>query len=196
MILSVAAERGQRAAVIAAWAHALGIGGWALFTLYGWSEVNAYAPWIAHLLSCVGALYLIYLAAGGAREAYTLTQRAEAVDVHLNVTSPDEDQSAPRSLRSTPALLGFTISASNPKILVFFIAIYTQLLPQAPTSSDQALAALIPFVVDGAWYTFAASLAARLGILTRLEHHRATTLYVTAVLFVMIATRTLWLVWT
>ena len=186
VILGVATRGGVRAALLASWTHALGVALWALLTLYGWRLVVTHTPWAAQTISLMGSGYLIYL-------AYQMWSEA-----HRGLPQPDHVVHADHNLDVTKktsivhdGIAGFVIAISNPKLILFFTAIYTQVLPITPSPQDQVLALVIPTVIDGSWYSFAVVMASRFGLLSFLETHKVKTLYITSILLVFISLHTL-----
>ena len=182
VILGVATRSGARAAVLASWTHALGVALWAFLTLYGWRLIVTHAPWAAQTISLLGAGYLVYL-------AYQMWFTARQVSP--NSSGLAEVSSHHPTSRLRDGLAGFMISISNPKLILFFTAIYTQILPLNPSPRDQLVALLIPPLIDGAWYSFAVLVASRFGLLSFLEIHKAKTLYITCILLCVISVHTL-----
>ncbi len=64
---------------------------------------------------------------------------------------------------------GFAISILNPKIALFFIALFSQFVVEGSSSTDQAIIAITPFMIDGLWYTIVAFLLSTPGLLQRLR---------------------------
>ena len=190
VILGVATRSGARAAILASWTHALGVALWAFLTLYGWRLIVHHAPWAAQTISLLGAGYLIYL-------AYQMWSEARHFDPqsshdHQTIDDHDHDlEHPPSSSLSRDGVAGFVIAMSNPKLILFFTAIYTQVLPLNPSPRDQILALMTPTIIDGAWYSFAVMIASRFGLLSFLEIHKVKTLYVTSSLLLMISIHTL-----
>lgn len=198
VILGVAARSGLRAAILASWTHALGVALWASLTLYGWRLIVTHTPWAAHTISLIGATYLIYLAYHMWSEA-ARNQPQPNPEHTSGFTSPASPAASPahplehhsQAHLSRDGLAGLMIAISNPKLILFFTAIYTQILPLNPSPSDQVLALMTPTLIDGTWYSFAVIVASRFGLLSFLERHKVKTLYVTSALLVMISIHTL-----
>ena len=188
VILGVATRSGARAAILASWTHALGVALWAFLTLYGWRLIVHHTPWAAQTISLLGAGYLLYL-------AYQMWSEAR----HIGPQSSHDQQTLDHDIeKKTPSsglfrdgFAGFVIAMSNPKLILFFTAIYTQVLPLNPSPRDQILALMTPTIIDGAWYSFAVMIASRFGLLSFLEIHKVKTLYVTSSLLLMISIHTL-----
>ena len=105
-----------------------------------------------------GAVFLLYL---GCRMLFgairTLTgARSEDLDASNHATSKD-DSSAIGLLQH--ASNGFLIVFFNPKVVIFFVAIFSQFLSAEQLLSTQLIAAGMAGVVDAAWYALVAILA-------------------------------------
>ena len=57
---------------------------------------------------------------------------------------------------SRAALDGLMISLLNPKILVFFVALFSQFLDQANGILSSLIMVLTPMLIDGVWYSLIA----------------------------------------
>lgn len=183
VILGVAAREGPRAAALASWAHACGVGLWAALSLSGWSYTLSALPTIARLISACASAYLIYLAYQLMREALARGPRAGSSLAEPSSESPSEFRGARNAI-----MAGFLISISNPKLLIFFTSIYPQVIPHQEVSGATLwIALLTPLLIDGAWYHLVSALSSRSGLLSALERHQRLIATLTALLFVGVA---------
>lgn len=191
VILGLMARYGARVAILAAWAHAFGVGIWALITLSGWSAISNYAPWATATISTAGALYLIYLAwTFMRREAQLFTESSGLEETEHAPEAPLATSRITLTETIKRASPGLMIALSNPKLMIFFTAIYTQVLPQRPSETERFVACITPLLIDGAWYSAVALGASRWGLLSYLSRHERAVRYLTAALFLMIAAQT------
>ena len=105
-----------------------------------------------------GALFLLYL---GCRMLFggitTLTGvNKESVDAS-DYSTTNADNSALGLWQH--ALNGFLIVFFNPKVVIFFVAIFSQFLSAEQLISTQVFAALMAGLVDAAWYALVGILA-------------------------------------
>ena len=102
---------GSRAkGILCAWAHSLGIGVYAFITLLGLAVVIQEAPTVFQGISIAGALFLIWLGIQAFRKSGNITEKL----------------SGGQSTRTIQAVRdGLAISLLNPKILIFFLALFS-----------------------------------------------------------------------
>ncbi|MCW8995476.1 MAG: LysE family translocator [Psychromonas sp.] len=139
-----------------AWAHAFGIAIYAFMTLSGLAVMLHQFPFCFKSISYIGALYLAYLGRQALRSKGGVAEKIEsgkAVCVRQSVQE------------------GFFISIFNPKIALFFIALFSQFIVEGDELSSKALLVLTPFVVDGLWYTLVAVILSRCQLLDKLRLH-------------------------
>ncbi len=139
----------------AALLHALGVGGWALMTIWGLALLLTRSPLLFQWLTWGGAAYLAWLG--------VKALRAGAGGGALAV----ETQAVVPVWRA--GLDGLMISLLNPKLALFFIALFSQFVGYASTLADQLLMVATAAGVDGLWYVIVALVLSRSAILERLQ---------------------------
>lgn len=157
-----------------AWAHASGIAIYAFITLIGLAVVLHQSPLLFKGISYAGALYLAYLGFNALRSKGGVAEKlhsGKAVSV---------GQSAKE---------GFLISLLNPKIALFFIALFSQFVAVGEELSSKAVIVLTPFVTDGLWYTFIAFIISSSGLLERLRSHAVLIDRLSGVVLIALAIR-------
>lgn len=169
---TVEGGRGQGAAT--AIAHGFGIGLYALIVVAGLGVLIATVPVVFQGLKYAGALFLLYLA----YKAFRTPPLSDAQSV------------APSARRG--ALEGFLVAFLNPKIAVFFIALFSQFL-----STDQPLYEKVGMVaitagVDALWYLLVAMGVSRQRILGALRTHYRLVNRIFGVILVVVALAVLW----
>lgn len=138
----------------AAWAHAAGIGVYALLTVAGLSYALAQAQWLFQGIAIAGAAYLAYLGVKALRSSGGVASSLEAGTVMPVWQSAKE---------------GALISLLNPKIALFFIALFSQFIHPESTLSAQAVLVATPVLIDGLWYTLISLLLSRPNVLQTLR---------------------------
>jgi len=132
---------GRPAALAAALACGFGVLPWAIGAMLGLALVFNQAPWLYATLKVAGGLYLLYLA--------QMVWRHGASPIEL----ADE---APRQTIRQAFGQTFLIQISNPKVVVFFSAIFASVLPpELPLWMMVAIAACV-FANEAAWYSVVA----------------------------------------
>lgn len=128
--------------LLTAWAHALGIGVYAFLTLLGLAVVLANSPDLFRFVTYVGALYLAWLGVKALLSKGGVTTR---LDDAQNATSYMQ------SMRD-----GLMISLLNPKIGLFFLALFSQFIHADVGLAGKVLTVLTPILIDGLWYSLIA----------------------------------------
>ncbi|WOJ94404.1 LysE family translocator [Congregibacter variabilis] len=138
VVVSASLGGGKLAGLAAAWAHALGVGLYAVLTVLGLSALLANAAWLFLGLQSAGAIYLLWLAWGLWRSAQSSTAESKPTI-----------KSAAASARD-----GFTIAFLNPKLAVFMLALFSQFVRPDANIEIQAILISTATLIDGLWYTF------------------------------------------
>ena len=166
LVLRTAIAHGRSSALAVALAHGFGISVYALAVVLGLAALIQSSGFFMNALQIGGALFLLYLGCrmlfGGIRTLTGATN--EGVDARDQATSQD-DNSALGLWQH--ALNGFLIVFFNPKVVIFFVAIFSQFLSAEQLLSTQVFAALMAGVIDAIWY-------ALLGILASNERFAVT----------------------
>ncbi len=158
LVLRTAITHGRSSALAVALAHGVGISFYALAVVLGLAALIQSSGFFMNALQIGGALFLLYL---GCRMLFSgiralTSETREGVDASDPATSTD-DSSAPGLWQH--ALNGFLIVFFNPKVVIFFVAIFSQFLSAEQLLSTQLIAAGMAGVVDAAWYALVAILA-------------------------------------
>ena len=141
--------------LITAVSHAAGIGIYAFLVAAGLAVVITETPWLFKIFSYTGAAYLAWLG----YQAITGSSSAFA----------SQQQSGKTLSYSQAALDGFLISFLNPKIAVFFLALFSQFVTPDSTLTTKLLMALLATLCDGVWYCVIASVAGHEKVLPALR---------------------------
>lgn len=136
VMIRIAMTSGRTEAIVAAWCHGAAIGLYALLSLLFFSSAQALGgPWFWGV-AAAGQLWLLYLGVTTLRSALIKQNGSDA--------APDV---AARWYQ------GLIIGLFNPKIWLFFTAVFSPFVGQAEVSWTLAL---LPLVIDGLWYTLIA----------------------------------------
>ncbi|MCL6416567.1 LysE family translocator [Aestuariirhabdus sp. Z084] len=155
-------------------AHALGVGCYALLSVTGLAALFALYPFGQQLLGWAGAVYLAWLGVKSLRSAGSVG---------------DEVAEATAQSWQQAARDGLMISLLNPKLMIFFVALFSQFI-QPDTSWWVALVmVLTPTLIDGGWYCLVAVVLSRQSILERLKAQSVLIDRITGVLLLIVALR-------
>jgi threonine/homoserine/homoserine lactone efflux protein len=143
LVVRSAAVHGRREAFHTVLGNSTGILGWALASVLGISALVAASEAAFLALRAVGAIVLVWLG------------------VRALLGNKGEPESDPRSPRTAYAQ-GLVTSAANPKLAVFFIALFPQFVPDgAPVLPYTMAMALIVICVDIVYFSLLAWAVAR-----------------------------------
>ncbi|QIR13736.1 LysE family translocator [Shewanella aestuarii] len=140
--------------IVCAWAHSIGIGVYALVTLLGLAAVLKASPLLFNGIALVGALYLAWMGIQALGSKGGMQQKLQAGNkTSMWIAARD----------------GIAISLFNPKILLFFLALFSQFVLAAETIEGKALIVMTPLVMDGLWYSLIAIILSHSAILPKLR---------------------------
>lgn len=158
--------------VVTAFSHGLMVGLWALVTVLGISQLLLHVPMLQLLLSLFAVVYLLYLA-WGAWNGGKMQIRADG-------------KRDSKSLRSA-VTDGAAIALFNPKLALFFLALFTPFVDTSREFSDQYLLVVTPWLTDTGWYLVVAMLLSRPKSLAWLERRQQLINKLLSVALVLIA---------
>ena len=144
--------------LVSAWSHSCGILIYALLTISGLSVVLQHSPIIFRCINYLGVSYLVYL---GIKALQSKGGIAEKI------------RSGEKGTKIQAARDGFAISILNPKIALFFIALFSQFMSTSYTISEMTVVVLMPALIDGLWYSFIAMILSSSVVVERI-HRRAS----------------------
>jgi threonine/homoserine/homoserine lactone efflux protein len=145
---------GRKHGLATAWAHAFGVGAYALITVLGLSVLLHQFPFVFKGVSLLGALYLAWLGYNALRSKGGIVERLES-GTQVSVMSAAKE--------------GLLISLLSPKIALFFTALFSQFVAIGSEVSDKAIIVFTPLVVDGLWYTLITFMLSSPRLLNRLK---------------------------
>jgi threonine/homoserine/homoserine lactone efflux protein len=147
---------GSRAGIACAVAHGLGIFLWAAMMVSGLGALVIACPNLFAALRFAGAAFLFYLGIQALRATSAGSEE---------VTAPFDGN------HGSPAREGFLIALTNPKIAVFFAALFSQFIrPDAP-AVEQWMIAGTAAIIDILWYAAVALLLSRTAVLAQFQRH-------------------------
>jgi threonine/homoserine/homoserine lactone efflux protein len=168
VILQNRVQRSLSDTLVACWAHAAGIFFWALAASTTLGTLFQRLPAVKTSLTLAGAAFLIYLAI-------------------KSWGSHNSDDCPQNSLLPAAWLSGLSISLLNPKIFVFFTALFSQFLPSEAGLITQLGMATVAGLVDGIWYSCVSVLVGHIGLERSLSRHRVILNRASAGFYLVIA---------
>ncbi|MGL6261986.1 LysE family translocator [Vibrio sp. WXL210] len=157
-----------------AWAHAIGIGFYAMITITGLGVLLEQAPVVFKIITLLGAGYLAYLGWNALRSKGGVVEK-------LDKGQPTSTWQAARE--------GLMIALLSPKIMVFFTALFSQFVALADSLANHAVIVLTPLIVDGLWYTLITLLLSSAALLERVRSRAQLIDRLTGVVLIALAVR-------
>ena len=154
VVLKQTISGGRVNGLIAAVTHGLGIGLYALLCISGIAVMITTSAWLFKTLQWAGAAYLVWLGIKGLR-AHAGTG--------ASLDAPPTTGSAARD--------GFLIVFLNPKVAVFFIALFSQVIGSGTTWLEKLAYAATAMFIDMGWYMIVAWLFSNPNWLGRLQRN-------------------------
>lgn len=138
VVMRNALYRGRSAGLAAAWAHASGIGFWALLTVTGLSMLVESVPLLYATIAVLGGAFLVWLG------IKSLTQSGGILD-----DAAGEKTGTPLQAAREGGLIAFL----NPKTGLFFLALFSPFVTYDAGVFRKGLMILTPFLTDGIWFS-------------------------------------------
>lgn len=175
MVLRHTLGGGRTPGVIAGLSHAMGVGIYALLTVWGLGAVIAHRPLLFTAITWLGAAYLAWLGIKALSAGRGGTLEASAV-----VTS-----------HSQAARDGVLVALANPKLILFFVALLSQFVSADMGWAAKATIVATATVIDGAWYVLVAVALSHSRVLPWLQARAHWINRITGVLLIALALRVL-----
>ena len=139
VVLQQTLSGGRKNGLIAAVTHGLGIGFYALLCISGIAVMITASPVLFTALQWLGATYLLWLGIKGLRAKKPAT------------TAMSDAPSSGSAARD-----GFLVVFLNPKVAVFFIALFSQVIGSETTVLEKLAYAGTALFIDMGWYMIVA----------------------------------------
>lgn len=175
VIMQASMSHGRRVGVWCACAHAGGVAVWAILTVFGISALLIANPGFKRYLELAGAAYLLYLAC---KILY-----ADFVKGNPSV------QISKTNSGLGPVTASFVIAFANPKLLVFFLALFSQFVSSGQGLIEKYAMVLIAAVVDAIWYIVVAIVVTHSATNLFLTQHIKRINTLLALIFILLAVK-------
>jgi len=139
VVLKQTLAGGRKTGLVTAVTHGLGIGFYALLCISGIGVLITTSPVLFQALQWLGAAYLLWLGIKG------LTTR--------KVSGSEQPQP---TTTGSAARDGFLVVFLNPKVAVFFIAMFSQVIGDETSTLEKIAYAATALIIDMAWYVIVA----------------------------------------
>jgi len=154
IVVNHSLSQGRFAGVCVALAHGLGIGIFAFLTAFGLVVAVDKNPLIFDVIQIFGSLFLLFMAL---KLLFAPLQKPADIVV---------------AMRSSPmkaARDGFLIALLNPKILLFFTALFSQFVRVDSEPWEKLMLTTIAAGVDALWYILVALVISQTGLLSAFQ---------------------------
>jgi threonine/homoserine/homoserine lactone efflux protein len=152
--------------------HGLGVTLYALFTVMGIGLIIVQSPLIFSFIQYAGALFLVYLA------IKALMSQGNEITIERcknNQVNGWRD--------------GFLVAFLNPKLAIFFTALFSQFITTDATLAQQVIMVATVGIIDTLWYCIVALLISRGPILEKLKKHSRWVDRITGSFLLLLAAR-------
>lgn len=173
VVLKQSIHNDAKHGMIAGISHAVGIAIWAILTVTGLGVLVSQSPAIFQGITYAGAAYLAWLgfkALTAGRSAIKPLTRGDSAYLQA-------------------ARDGLMISLLNPKLAIFFLALFSQFISTDLTHIDQVIMISTVTIIDASWYVLVALVLSRMGLADALARHSKRVNQVSGVIFIALAIR-------
>ncbi len=161
--------------VVTGIAHSLGVGLYALLSVLGLVLLLQQSPLLVKGISYAGAAYLLWLGYQGLTAKPSNGQQAELQTQTAALWDAARD--------------GFMVSLLNPKIGLFFLALFSQFIQDDMTLADKAIFVGTITITDGGWYVLVAAVLSQGPVLGWLRQHQVWIERILGVVLILLALR-------
>ena len=155
--------------IIASIAHGLGICVYATVTIIVLEFILRNSETIFFVIQICGSLFLIILG------------------LTFIFKKNNENQNDTYQIHSNSFAQGFMIAIINPKILIWFTAIYSQFIDINATFLNKTILVLTPTIIDAIWYSLVAILVTGYGLKEILNKNKFMIQKIIGILLIIIA---------
>lgn len=174
VVLKQTLNGGRATGLVTAISHGLGIGFYALLCISGIAVMIIASPILFNTLQWGGACYLIWMGIKG-----------------LRTHSRPDDTLADPSTTGSAARDGFLVVFLNPKVAVFFIAMFSQVIGSETSWLEKLAYACTAMFIDMGWYMIVAWLFSNPRWLGRLQDNVVWLERIFGVILIALAMRLL-----
>ncbi|SEQ73458.1 Threonine/homoserine/homoserine lactone efflux protein [Amphritea atlantica] len=174
VVLKQTVGNSRQHGLAASWFHAAGVGLWAFATISGLAILVAQSEIAFKVITWLGAGYLAWIGLKAIRAG-----RASSFSVN-----PGDKTSVLKA-----GIEGATISVLNPKLAIFFIALFSQFVSPDATIADQMIMTATATLVDGLWYSVVTLVLSHGPILKTLQNRSQLVNRLTGGILIALAAR-------
>lgn len=174
MVLKHTISGGRLNGMIVSLAHGLGVALYAVITVLGMAVIIKETPWLFNIIKYAGVAFLLWLA------FKALTSKSVLADMQTKPCKVSWHQSAWE---------GFSIAFLNPKLALFFLALFSQFIHADASTQQKTLMVATVGGIDTLWYCLIALILSQSSVLTKLRNNAHIVDKVTGIALITVAMR-------
>lgn len=151
VVIKNTVDGGRGQGILTGVGHGLGLTIYAFIAVMGLSSVIIDNQRVYVYIQILGSLWLAYI-------GYLMIRPSSSTFPNRKMIS-----------KSKGFLDGFMISFLNPKVLLFFVAIFSQFMKEEITNKDKVVIIAIAGIIDTTWYVLVAAALAKSKLLVKLK---------------------------
>lgn len=186
LVVRTALAHGRLAGVTVALAHGIGVAIYALAVVFGVSGLVTSFNGAMLVIQMFGATFIVYL---GAKMLHGGLEGLKTGDIRSLDSGDGHVGSKSLAIHVRDGLL---IVVLNPKIIVFFIAVFSQFLSPALDASTKLGAAALAGIIDASWYCVMAFVVSTQGVRVKLQRAASPLDICFGVLLIAVGILILW----
>jgi len=169
LIIRNSIKYGRMSGLLSSIGHAIGIGIYAAISVVGLQLILINNIFIFNTIQFCGSVFLLILG------ILFLRNSQEKLSI-------DNDQKKLNSF-----FQGFAISILNPKILIWFAAIFSQFIDVSSTNMTKIIMVLMASSIDGLWYIIVTIIVTGFGLKQLLENNSKTIQNISGIVLIFIS---------
>ena len=169
LIIRNSIKYGRVSGVLSAIGHAIGIGIYASISVVGLQLILINNIFVFNTIQFCGSIFLLILG------ILFLKNSGEKLSL-------EDDQKHLNSF-----IQGFAISILNPKILIWFTAIFSQFIEVSSSSMTKLTMVFMASTIDGLWYIIVTIIVTGFGLKTFLENNTKTIQNISGIFLIFIS---------
>ncbi len=174
VVLKQTVGNSRRHGLAASWFHAAGVGLWAFATISGLAILVEQSEIAFKIITWLGAGYLAWIGVKAIRAGRSGNLEVDSTEKGTILSAGFE---------------GAMISVLNPKLAIFFIALFSQFISPDAGIVDQLIMTATAALVDGIWYSIVALLLSHGPVLKALQRRSQLVNRLTGGILIALAAR-------
>ena len=168
LIINNSINYSRLSGILASIAHGLGIFVYATITVITLEFILQNSQKIFLIIQIFGSIFLFFFGL-------------------LFILKKNDEKNNDKKINASSFAQGFIIAIINPKILVWFVAIYSQFITINANFSEKFILIITPSLVDTIWYSLVAVIVTSYGLKDFFNNKKNTIQKIIGVLFIIIA---------